>query len=93
MGTKNDAPLLMNLIKNKSVGFSWEYMFTRSVFETKDMSEQGKLLNEVAFLVEKDVLRSTRRENLGELSAASLREAYVRIEFGRTIGKLALNGL
>ena len=35
-------------LKTKAVSLHWEMMFTRSLFGTPDMEEQGKLLNEVA---------------------------------------------
>ena len=35
-------------LKLKAVSLHWEMMFTRSLFGTPDMAEQGKLLNEVA---------------------------------------------
>ena len=34
-------------------------MFTRSLFETADMDEQGKLLNEVARLIDAGTLHTT----------------------------------
>jgi NADPH:quinone reductase-like Zn-dependent oxidoreductase len=39
-------------LKRKAVSLHWELMFTRSLFDTPDMAEQGKLLNEVAALVD-----------------------------------------
>ncbi len=41
------------LFKRKSVSIHWEFMFTqRSMFQTPDMGDQGKLLREVARLVD-----------------------------------------
>ena len=34
----------------KSISLHWEFMFTRARYETTDMGEQGRLLNEVAAL-------------------------------------------
>ena len=42
----------IGLLKRKSVAVHWEFMFTRSLFQTSDMQAQGNLLNEVAQLVD-----------------------------------------
>ena len=48
------CPEVLNVksFKRKSVSLYWEMMFTRSLFSTSDMVEQGKLLNEMAALVD-----------------------------------------
>jgi len=60
--------------KLKAVSIHWELMFTRSLFETPDMAEQGKLLNEVAALVDAGRIRSTVTEIAGKIDAATLRD-------------------
>ncbi|MFL6610661.1 MAG: zinc-binding alcohol dehydrogenase family protein, partial [Pseudomonas sp.] len=39
-------------LKRKSLSLHWEFMYTRSLFETADMLEQHKLLNRVAELID-----------------------------------------
>ena len=79
-------------LKRKSLSLHWELMFTRSLFGTADVAEQGRLLQRVADLVDATVLRSTLKHELGTINAANLREAHARIESNRSIGKLVLNG-
>jgi NADPH:quinone reductase-like Zn-dependent oxidoreductase len=67
-------------------------MFTRSSFQTHDMIEQHKLLNEVGAMVDKGTIRTTVAENLGTINAANLRRAHAMIESGRTRGKIVLEG-
>jgi NADPH:quinone reductase-like Zn-dependent oxidoreductase len=67
-------------------------MFARSGFETPDMAEQGRLLDQVAALVDEGLVRSTHARTLGRIDAANLRAAHAMIESGRTIGKLVLAG-
>jgi zinc-binding alcohol dehydrogenase family protein len=45
-----DDPESLDILgfKRKAVSIHWELMFTRSIFGTPDIGEQGKLLNEVA---------------------------------------------
>jgi zinc-binding alcohol dehydrogenase family protein len=88
----NNAPLDLNLLKSKSATFAWEFMFTRSTFQTPDMSEQGLLLNEVAALIDAGKLRSTLTETLVPINASNLRTAHAKIESGMTIGKISLAG-
>lgn len=80
------------LLKRKSVSLHWEFMFTRSLFGTPDMTEQGMLLNEVAELVDAGRLRSTLTEIAGEIDAATLRKVHARIESGSAWGKIVLEG-
>lgn len=86
------TPLDITLLKRRSLSLHWEFMFTRSLFQTEDMKAQHRLLNEVADLVDAGVLRSTLREHLGPIDAAHLRRAHAQIESAGTIGKLVLGG-
>ena len=78
--------------KRKAVSVHWELMFTRSLFETPDMEAQGKLLNEVARLVDAGQLRTTVTEVLRPINADNLRRAHAIIESGRARGKIVLEG-
>ena len=78
--------------KLKAVSLHWEMMFTRSLFGTPDTAEQGKLLNEVAELVDAGRIRSTATEVAGKIDAATLRAVHARIESGSARGKIVLEG-
>lgn len=79
-------------LKIKAVSLHWEMMFTRSLFGTPDMAEQGKLLNKVASLVDAGRIRSTATEVAGKIDAATLRAVHARIESGTARGKIVLEG-
>lgn len=79
-------------LKRKSVSLHWELMFTRSLFDTPDVGEQGKLLNEVAALVDAGRIRSTVTEVAGKIDAATLRAVHARVESGTARGKIVLEG-
>ena len=89
-----DDPQELNVMpfKRKAVSLHWEFMFTRSLFGTPDMAEQGKLLNEVAALVDAGRIRSTATEVAGKIDAATLRAVHARIESGASRGKIVLEG-
>ena len=80
----------LNLLKNKSASFSWELMFTRSLYATDDMIEQHHLLNHVAELIDAGEITTTVTEVLSPINAENLRKAHEKIETGKTIGKIVL---
>ncbi|MFY7696965.1 MAG: zinc-binding alcohol dehydrogenase family protein [Cyanobium sp.] len=82
----------LNLLKSKSVRFCWEYMFTRSQFQTPDMEEQGKILDALAAAAEAGTVVSTAQTFLQPISATTLSEAYSLLEGGHTLGKIVLSG-
>ncbi|WP_394789812.1 zinc-binding alcohol dehydrogenase family protein [Rhodoferax sp.] len=79
-------------LKSKSISLHWELMFTRAMFETADMHQQGKLLAEVAGLVDAGRIRSTASTRFGSINAANLRKAHALIESGKAHGKVVLAG-
>ena len=89
-----DDPEVLNAkpFKRKAVSLHWEMMFTRSLFGTPDMAEQGKLLNEVAALVDAGRIRSTVTEVAGKIDAATLRNVHAQLESGLARGKIVLEG-
>ncbi len=92
-GLIDDPPELNAMpLKLKAVSLHWELMFTRPLFDTPDMAEQGKLLNEVAALVDAGRIRSTATEVAGKIDAATLRKVHAKIESGSTRGKMVLEG-
>ena len=89
---ETSAPVDIRPLMQKSATFTWELMFTRSMFGTPDMIEQHRLLNAVSSLVDSGTLRSTTGQVVGRIDAANLRKAHALIESGRAIGKLVLEG-
>ena len=86
-----DALDVMKL-KTKSISLHWELMFTRSLFQTDDMAEQGRLLAEIAGLVDSGRIRSTVQTSLGTINAQNLQRAHALIETGTSQGKVVLVG-
>lgn len=83
-------PLDILSLKRKSISLHWELMFTRSLFQTEDMGQQGHLLDEVSRLLDAGLLRSTLTQELGELNAVNLRRAHALLESGASMGKVVL---
>jgi zinc-binding alcohol dehydrogenase family protein len=79
-------------LKRKSLSLHWEFMYTRSMFETADMIEQHNLLNRVAELIDAGTLKTTVGEHFGVINAANLRRAHELLESGKAKGKIVLEG-
>ena len=79
-------------LKAKSISLHWEFMFTRSMFETADIIEQHNLLTRVASLIDRGVIKTTLGEHFGAISAENLRKAHERLETQRAVGKIVLEG-
>jgi zinc-binding alcohol dehydrogenase family protein len=88
-----DDPKVLDIapFKRKSVSVHWEFMFTRSLFRTTDMIEQGGILSEIARHVDAGELRTTLTEVAGKIGVAGLKRVHARVESGRAIGKTVLS--
>ncbi len=89
---RTQKPVDLQVLHDKSITVCLEGMFTRSSFQTPDMEEQHRLLDEAAGLVEAGVLRTTLKDNLGRICAEHLKRAHQRLEGGHAIGKIVLEG-
>lgn len=87
---ENDHPLDQNKLKSKSAALHWEFMYTRSMYQTADMARQGEILNEVAKLVENGVVESSLSETLQGLSVESISEAHRKVLDGHMRGKVVV---
>jgi len=92
-GLIDDPPeFTMSVFKGKAISVHWESMFTRSSFQTPDMIAQHHLLNDVADLIDKGVLRTTLDQTFGTINAANLKRAHALLETGKSRGKIVLEG-
>jgi zinc-binding alcohol dehydrogenase family protein len=87
---ENSSELKQDEVKRKSATFVWEFMFTRSMFQTPDMVAQHRLLDRVGEWIDEGRLRTTLRQTSGHLTAANLKEVHRQIEAGRAVGKFVL---
>ena len=86
------AQLDPSALKRKSISLHWEFMFTRSMYQTPDMAKQRELLDRVAALIDQGEIRTTVGEHFGAITAANLRRAHALIESHKAVGKLVLEG-
>ena len=83
-------PVNLDLLKSKSAGFVWEFMFTRSMYQTPDMIEQQRLLNAIADYIDKGELVTTLKQVIRPINAINLRKSHALVEQGNAIGKIVL---
>jgi NADPH2:quinone reductase len=88
--TQSSKPLDLNILKSKSITFSWELMYTRSMFGTKDIERQHQILNEIADLLDAGTLQTTLTTTLKGLTVENLKKAHQMQESGETIGKTVI---
>ncbi|MDR0807039.1 MAG: zinc-binding alcohol dehydrogenase family protein [Enterobacteriaceae bacterium] len=84
------APLEQMLIRSKSVALHWELMYTRSMYQTPDIAEQGRILQQVAKLIDKGVLQGTLNKTLHGLSVENITLAHKMQLEGHMTGKIAI---
>lgn len=82
----------VKLLKRKSLALHWEFMYTRSLFQTEDMVRQQQILNELAKLIDNDRVKTTVNEHFGIINAANLRKAHQLLESHQARGKIVLEG-
>jgi NADPH:quinone reductase len=93
VGVIDDPPSLDVVpLKRKAASLHWEFMFARSMWQTPDMAEQGRLLSRVSELVDRGELRSTQTQTFSPINVENLKKAHALAESGKAIGKVTLSG-
>lgn len=80
----------IDALKNKSITWHWELMFTRPLLEPHDYY-QHQLLNEFSELVDAGRIRSTLTTHIEPINAENLRRAHELVETSTVIGKVVLS--
>jgi zinc-binding alcohol dehydrogenase family protein len=81
-----NEPMEMAAFKMKSASLHWEFMYTRSMFETPDMIEQHNLLKYVAGEIDAGCIHMTLNEVMRPINAETMRAAHALIETGTAKG-------
>lgn len=87
---ENKKPLELNQLKLKSAALHWELMFTRSMFNTPDIAQQGEILKQVAALVDEGKVQTTLSETLQGLTVESIEAAHAKVLDGHMQGKVVI---
>ncbi len=81
----------LDLLKSKSAGFVWEFMFTRPMLDTPDLIQQHHLLNKIADLIDSNIIQHTRTTAVNPFFADNIQQAHSQLLTGNTIGKIVLS--
>ncbi|WP_125565449.1 zinc-binding alcohol dehydrogenase family protein [Companilactobacillus insicii] len=77
-------------LKQKSVDFAWEWMFTKAFYNLDSMSTQGTYLNKLADKLDNGDIKSTTTKVFHGLDVATLTEATEMVEAGHMMGKVVV---
>jgi len=86
-------PFPLVTLKAKCIAIQMHSMMARSVFKTADMAEQGRILSDLARLVDSQRVRTTATSRRGPANAADILAAHRELEAGSVIGKIVFEGL
>lgn len=89
--TENIRPINLRLLTNKKATFAWEWMYTKSYYQTDDMITQHEILEKVASMLDDGRLECTLTHSISPLNAANLRKAHKMVESGHMIGKVVVS--
>ncbi|MFD1418725.1 zinc-binding alcohol dehydrogenase family protein [Companilactobacillus keshanensis] len=77
-------------LKNKSVNFNWEWMFTKSFYNLDSMFSQGQYLKQLSKDLDSGVVKSTTTKVIKGFNLKSLKEATKIVEAGHMKGKVVV---
>lgn len=83
------APIDMGPLKNIGAQFSWVFMFAKANYGV-NIASQGEALNNIASLLEQQIIKSTMTTTLIGLSVNNLKRATTMVEEGHSIGKVVV---
>lgn len=84
-------PLNLNALKNLSVSFFWEYMFTKTDVQ-QNVESQGQILQTISKLLQEGSIHSTLTHEFSDgITIDNLRSAIQLVERG-TAGKIVVSG-
>ncbi|MCB2427035.1 zinc-binding alcohol dehydrogenase family protein [Methylophaga pinxianii] len=86
-------PVDLNLLKNKSAGLVWEFMFTRPHMKTQDIERQGIILQRIAEMADLNQLQPVSQQHFDKLTPQTLDQAHHLLSKSQTIGKITLGPL
>ncbi|OBT13461.1 Zn-dependent oxidoreductase [Vibrio sp. UCD-FRSSP16_10] len=89
-----DDPMSFDIraLKAKSISLHWEFMYTRSMYETSDMQAQHHILESVAKMIDAGQIKTTLGEHFGAINAENLKRAHRLLESRKARGKIVLEG-
>jgi zinc-binding alcohol dehydrogenase family protein len=88
---ESKVPVDLTLLMGKSASFTWELMFTKSLFG-QHLIRQHLTLSLLSRFLERSALRSTLSQTLGKISPRGLEQGHALLESRKAVGKVVLGG-
>jgi NADPH:quinone reductase-like Zn-dependent oxidoreductase len=88
--TENKNPIDLKKLTKKRATFAWEWMYSKSYFETPDEQTQHDILEHISEMLDAGKITSTATTVLHPIDAQHLREAHKMVESNHMIGKVVL---
>ncbi|MFT8458477.1 MAG: zinc-binding alcohol dehydrogenase family protein [Liquorilactobacillus ghanensis] len=89
--TENRQPIDLKKLTKKRAKFAWEWMFSKSYYQTADLLTQHQILEKVADLLNQGKLQSTLTKELSPINVANLKKAHQLVETNKMIGKVVIS--
>ncbi|MFT8392804.1 MAG: zinc-binding alcohol dehydrogenase family protein [Liquorilactobacillus ghanensis] len=89
--TENRQPIDLKKLTKKRAKFAWEWMFSKSYYQTADLLTQHQILEKVADLLNQGKLQSTLTKELSPINVANLKKAHQLVETNKMIGKVVVS--
>lgn len=87
---ENEKPLSMDQLKLKSAALHFEFMYTRSMYNTPDIARQGEILDATAKLLDEGKVTTSLSQTLHGLSVDTLTAAHKLVLEGHMRGKVVM---
>lgn len=84
-------PHAIQLLMDKSASFSWEFVFSKTRYQTPDMAQQGQVLQQLSVLAEQGLIQSTTSTVLAGLSPETMAKACQLQASQQLTGKLVID--
>lgn len=88
--TENKRPIDLKKLTRKRGTFHWEWMYSKSYYETPDEITQHQILDKVAGMLDSGALQSTVTQVLSPINVDNLKKAHSMVEEGHMKGKVVV---
>ncbi|GEO57946.1 zinc-binding alcohol dehydrogenase family protein [Companilactobacillus bobalius] len=89
--TENHRPIDIKKLTKKRATFSWEWMYSKSFYQTPDMITQHKILENISQLLDNKTIHSTLTKTLSPINVDNLKKAHQLVETNHMIGKVVIS--
>ena len=88
--TENHRLIDLQALTKKRATFAWEWMYSKSYYQTENMITQHDILDHIAQLYNDKALQPVDTVHYQPINAENMRKAHADVESGHMVGKLSL---